>query len=347
MPGHPPSDDSHADQTRRAAPYAPYPLTLDPALLGLDRIEVTGSTEVMGSTEFKGSIGTAVAHYRRTSRSTRATIFLHGAAGSWTTWTPLLQAADDAGVPIDNPVLLDLPGFGDAQLTADEHTLTLDAVCAIVKQAAEELGYTEWDIIGHSMGGFIALHMASLWRESVLSVGVVSGTGRSIIRSVEHPARNFGELPAFTLLWRAMVILAPAGQAVSAILAGLRRVGMLRTAVSPLFRHTFRVDRSVINALGEELRPRPFALAVTMVRGYNAEARWGRIHCPVRALNGDHDAFSTADDLRRLGAAIPGSVLSVIDDCGHFAAIERPREVLLALGYILPPLAHSRPAQPS
>jgi pimeloyl-ACP methyl ester carboxylesterase len=94
---------------------------LDPVALGLDRVDVTGE------------IGTAVAYYRRTARTPRATIFLHGAAGSWTTWTPLLQAADDAGVPIDNPVLLDIPGWGDSTLTADAHTLSLDAVCAIVK----------------------------------------------------------------------------------------------------------------------------------------------------------------------------------------------------------------------
>jgi len=307
--------------TPPAEPYAPYPLTLDPVALGLDRIDVTGE------------IGTAVAYHRRTARTPRATIFLHGAAGSWTTWTPLLQAADDAGVPIDNPVLLDIPGWGDSTLTADAETLTLDAVSEIVKQCAEELGYTEWDIVGHSMGGLIALHMASLWRESVLSVGIVSGTGRSIIRSVDHPVRNLRELPAFTMLWRAMVALAPAGQLTSRILAGLRRIGMMRFAVSPLFRHTRRVDLSVVLALSRELRPRPFALAVSLVRGYNVDSRWSRIHCSVRALNGDHDVFSTADDLRQLGSIIDGSVLTVIPDCGHFAAVERPHEVLVALGF--------------
>jgi pimeloyl-ACP methyl ester carboxylesterase len=330
IPGQPPSAATDLPGAAGSL-YAPYGLILDPARLGLERIDVTGSSDGSG-----GSIGTAVAHYRRTARSPRATIFLHGAAGSWTTWTPLLQAADAAGVPINNPVLLDLPGWGDATLTADADSLTLEAVCAIVKQCAEELGYTEWDIVGHSMGGFIALHMASLWRESVLSVGIVSGTGRSIIRSVEHPLRHFGELPAFTLLWRAMVALAPAGEMASRILAGLRRIGMLRLAVSPLFRHTRRIDTSVINALGAELKPRPFALAATLVRGYNPQSRWGRIHCSVRALNGDRDVFSTADDLAELGAAIDGSVLTVIDDCGHFAAVERPHEVLVALGYELP-----------
>lgn len=308
----------------RRAEYAPFGLTTDPADLGL--AEITVETE----------LGTAVAHYRRTSPSTRATIFLHGAAGSWTTWTPLLRTAEESTISISNPILLDLPGWGAGSLTARGETVAIDTVCTLVKDCAEELGYTEWDIVGHSMGGFIALHMASIWPQSVMSVGVVSGTGRSIINSIEHPIRNFRMLPAFTLLWRAMVVLAALGPAGAAVARGLRGVGLLRSAVSPLFRHTGRIDRTVIHALGDELRPRPFTVAAEIARGYDAEARWSRIECPVRALNGDHDVFSTEDDLRRLGAIVTGSILTVVDDCGHFAAIERPDEVLVALGYAQP-----------
>jgi pimeloyl-ACP methyl ester carboxylesterase len=314
--------------SRRPAPatvtgYAPFGLITHPGDLGLDAVTVSSG------------IGTAVAHFRRTRPSPRATIFVHGAAGSWTTWTPLLRAAEEAGLAIDNPVLVDLPGWGDATLTPGGEEVTIDAISALVKDCAEELGYTEWDVVGHSMGGFIALHMASTWPQCVMSVGAVSGTGASIITSLAHPVRNFRVLPAFTLLWRAMVVLGSLGTAGAAPIRAVRRIGLLRWAVSPLFRYPRRIDHSVVNALGSELQPRTFALAASVANGYNTTA-WRRIECPVRALNGDNDVFSTAADLRDLAKLVPNCVLTVVPECGHFAAIERPVEVLDALGYTVP-----------
>jgi pimeloyl-ACP methyl ester carboxylesterase len=303
--------------------YAPFGLITDPTALGLDAVTVSSD------------IGTAVAHFRRTRPSPRATIFLHGAAGSWTTWTPLMQAAETAGITIDNPVLLDLPGWGDATLTPESSAVTIDAICALVRDCAEELGYTEWDIVGHSMGGFVALHMASIWPQSVMSVGVVSGTGSSIVSSLAHPVRNVRVLPAFTLLWRAMVVLGIFGPAGAAPIRAVRKLGLLRRAVSPLFRYPRRIDRTVVDALGSELQPQTFALAASVARGYDTTT-WRRIECPVRALNGDDDVFSTEADLRDLAALIPCCVLTVVPECGHFAAIERPAQVLDALGYTVP-----------
>jgi pimeloyl-ACP methyl ester carboxylesterase len=303
--------------------YAPYGLSTDAGAFGLDSVTVSSD------------LGTAVAHFRRTRMSPRATIFLHGAAGSWTTWTPLLRAADEAGLSIDNPVLLDLPGWGEATLTDHGAPVDINAVCALIKDCAEELGYTEWDIVGHSMGGFIALHMASIWPQCVLAVGVVSGTGTSIIDSLDHPVRNLRVLPAFTLLWRAMAVLGAFGSAGAAPIRAVRRLGLLRWAVSPLFRYPGRIHRSVVNALGDELQPRTFALAASVASGYNT-AQWSTIECPVRALNGDRDVFSTPADLQRLADVVPDCALTVVPDCGHFAAIERPAAVLDALGYTVP-----------
>lgn len=307
-----------------AAPgYAPFGLPPDSGD-GFDEVTV------------RGALGSAVARHRRTSSSTRATIFLHGAAGSWTTWIPLLRTAEEAGIRIDNPVLIDLPGWGSASLTARADEVTIDAVCAIVKDSAEELGYTEWDIVGHSMGGFIALHMASIWPQSVMSVGIISGTGPSIIASVRHPIRKFAVLPAFTMLWAGMGVLARLGPVGGAIIRALGRTRLLRAFVSPLFRFARRVDGTVVDALGRELRPLPFTLAAALVGRYDIDRRWPRIECEVRALNGDRDVFSTRRDLQRLAELVPHSVITVVRECGHFAAIERPGEVLVALGYALP-----------
>jgi pimeloyl-ACP methyl ester carboxylesterase len=301
--------------------YAPYPLGADEGSFSLS------------STRAASPLGTAVVRSRRTNRSSRATIFLHGAAGSWSTWTALLTAADHDNVAIPNPVLIDFPGWGDGTLTTEGEGVMLETLSSLVRAGAEALGYTEWDLVGHSMGGFVAMHMASIWPESVLSVATVSASSWTIMDAAAHPARHFWRLPRFVLLWRAMQAMSHLGRAGARLAAGLARLHLLRAAVAPLFRYPRRVPASVVTALGLEVRPRSFALAVRMGQGYDATARWSAIECPVRAVNGDRDVFSPPDDLRLLGEIQPNSHRETIAGCGHFGHIERPHQVLAALGY--------------
>ncbi|MES2092201.1 MAG: alpha/beta hydrolase [Actinomycetota bacterium] len=301
--------------------YAPFELVSDAESLGL------------ATTTVSSPLGSCVARHPARRTSTRATLFLHGAAGSWTTWTPLLQAAVADRVDLGDIVLFDLSGWGDAALADGPLDDPVFAICSLVKDMAEELGYTEWDLVGHSLGGFIALHMASIWPQAVLSVGMVSGTTFSIIHSVQHPVRRFLEIPGFTMLWRVMQFLAVLGPAGPALVRGVGAIGLLRAATFPLFRHWRSVPRSQGRALAMEIRPRSFATAAGVTRGYDADSRWATIECPVRATRGDHDVFVTQEDLDHLGRLLPSSVRTVIPDCGHFGVVERPLAVLVALGY--------------
>jgi pimeloyl-ACP methyl ester carboxylesterase len=302
--------------------YAPRALVLDPGALELSESSISSA------------FGTVVAHSRRTDRSPRATIFLHGAAGSWTTWTPMLTVATDLGVTIPNPVLVDMPGWGAAALTASGEVAVLEAACSLVRDAAESLGFTEWDLVGHSMGGLIAMHMAAIWPESVVSVGTVSATAWSVIDAIDRPARRFGSLPGFVMLWRAMQGLSRLPDQGQGVVRFIHRLRLLRGATSPLFRHPGRVPANVIAALAREVRPRSFSIAARGVRGYHASGTWSTIECPVRAVLGDRDVFSRSDDLVRLAEILPDSSRAVIPDSGHFALIEQPAAVLRELGFI-------------
>ncbi len=301
--------------------YAPYPVVSDAATLGLVETRVAGEH------------GHTVARHRAVRTSVRATIFLHGAAGAWTTFTPLLQAAAADGIEIENPVLLDLPGWGEGALFPGAVDLSVDSFGAFVKDTAEGLGYTEWDIVGHSLGGSIAMHMAAAYPDQVLSVGMVSGTTFSVIRSIDHPFANFREVPAFVMLWRILQLLSLLGRTGRRIVVGIGATPMARLLFAPLFRHGYRVHRSVTDATVLDLHPRSFAAAATATAGYNAHHWWGRIACPVIALKGDRDIFVTDADFDELARVVPDSRRTVIEDCGHFGIIEHPHAVLAALGY--------------
>lgn len=299
----------------RATSYAP---------LAIDDRDRALTTTVLST-----PIGTIVARHSPARASSHVILFLHGAAGAWTTWTPLLRAADIRRDDLGDIALLDLPGWGDAELTA--RATTIDVMTEAVRDAALALGYTEWTVVGHSMGGLIALHLAAIDPHRTRSVLAVSPTLWSVFASVEHPVRRFWTLPAFTMLWRVLGALSLLPGEGRGVVRAAHRIGLLRAAVSPLFRHPGRIDQSVVAGLADEIRPRAFRVAAEVVRGYDPEQRWAPIECPVTAVRGDADVFVRADDLAALSRVLPHARTIEVDDCGHYGPAERPFVVLDAL----------------
>ncbi|MCS5719830.1 alpha/beta hydrolase [Herbiconiux sp. CPCC 205763] len=308
----------------RSVPYAPFPLRADPALLGLTTRRVITR------------LGPLAVRTSPSRTGTTATVLLHGAAGSWSTWTPLLEAARSRGAEVGDLVLVDLPGWGgaplpDRPLRNGRDSRTTDAYARAVADAVRSLGYLEWNLVGHSLGGFLALHLASIEPVRTRSVGLVSPTTFSVMAAAAHPLRRFASLPAYSALLAVMAMFAPFGGAASVLLAALNRARLLRAVVSPLFAHPSLVPRSILDALAAEVRPEAFVIASRQAGAYEAVEHWRRITCPVRSVRGEHDAFVTVEDDRMLGTIIRGASTAVLTTAGHFGHIEAPYSVLDAL----------------
>jgi pimeloyl-ACP methyl ester carboxylesterase len=290
-------------------------LITDAALLGLRRVVVdtsTGPVAVRVGAEAKGP----------------ATILLHGAAGSWTTWTPLLAEAVRSGRPLPDLVLLDLPGWGETALPP--RGTDVPAMSRAVESVAESLGYRRWTVIGHSLGGFLALDLAARRPDATLGVGLVSGTGAAVIDAVRRPVRGGLRLPWFAgmlLAMRALALLGPAGRVLVRLLHAVRLLGPLG---APLFADRRTVDPSVTAALAEEVRPAAFTRAARAAGGYDLDS-WRTITCPVRSVVGHRDVFVGAGDAAAFAARIADFQEVRVDGAGHFAAVERPAAVLDAL----------------
>ncbi|MBG6057860.1 pimeloyl-ACP methyl ester carboxylesterase [Cryobacterium sp. MP_M5] len=316
---------------RATEDYCPFPLTSDPRRFGL----TTSTMRLRGGT-------IVVRHGRRTAGDT-ATILLHGAAGSWTTWTPLLQSARSAGgAGFTDLIIPDLPGWGDSTLTTEAGQANaaapgIEATAALIAEIAEALGYRRWQVLGHSMGGFIALELAASFVAETASVGLVSATTYAVIDSVRHPVSRFGILPAYTALLGVMRVLAGFGRGGTSLVRALDRLGMLRPLTAPLFARVAAVHPSVISALATEVRPDRFAAASALAGRYDADAAWSRIRCPVRAVRGSSDAFVAEADTARLRRVIRDFTPHTLPGTGHFGHVERPGETLRLLGPVPTP----------
>ncbi|MDH2443131.1 alpha/beta hydrolase [Amnibacterium sp. CER49] len=263
----------------------------------------------------------------RTGRRTGAvaTVLLHGAAGSWTTWAPLLAA--DPTIP--DVVAPDLPGWGES--AAPARPADVEAVSSAVAGVARALGYERWTVLGHSLGGFVALDLAAREPGATVAVGLVSPTGAAVVDAIRRPLRGGLRLPWFAGMLLAMRALAALPRSGRGLLRLLARLGLLRPLAAPLFADVARVDEAVIAALADEIRPVPFLLATRAAAAYDL-ATWRRVRCPVRSVRGARDVFVGAGDGAALAALLPDGAELVLQGAGHFAAVERPDAVLRFLG---------------
>jgi pimeloyl-ACP methyl ester carboxylesterase len=275
-------------------------------------------------------VGTIVARVSETAPGP-ATVLLHGAAGSWTTWLPLLSAADAAGAPLPNVVALDLPGWGESAGPVPDAAML---ACAIAT-AVRALGHERWRLIGHSLGGAVALDVAARFPEETEGVLLISASGAAVREAVRHPLRGGLRLPGFAGMVGAMRLLRALGPAGPVLLRALRRSGMLRLLAAPLFRHPSRVDTRVVAALADEIRPVSFLAAVAAARDED-ETLWTRIRCRVRAVRGAHDVFARAVDAHVFAVRIHDFAETVLPASGHFAHVEEPDAVLAAFRALLP-----------
>ncbi|QHK20587.1 alpha/beta fold hydrolase [Pseudarthrobacter psychrotolerans] len=250
-----------------------------------------------------------------------AEVYLHGAAGSWTSFRPLLSAAS----PHDR-VLIDLPGWGESTKGARLEHFGSEAMARAVTEVLNVLGYARWNLVGHSMGGFLALHIAAAWPDRTASVAAISATTFGVAEAAREPLRSLSRFPAFVgmrLLMRSLAALGPAGPALAHAVGATPLMGPL---MAPFFADPAGIPATVIRGLGHDARPASFSAAARAVAHYDFD-QWRGIRCPVLATRGDTDVFTSPSDLDRLAATVPNVRAVTIPRCGHFANVEQPEHV--------------------
>lgn len=254
------------------------------------------------------------------------TLMLHGVGGTWATWTPLLQCARDHSVELGDLLLVDLPGFGGSQ-NRQAH-LAVEQVGAVLWDLVAELGWTQVRLAGHSMGGFLALDMASRDTGRATSVNVVSGAYFSIVETVQAPLRSLATHRSAALAYLALRVVAQTGALGIAAVKAAERLGLMPLLLKGVLAHPTELPPGLIGYLTGAMAPKSFLLAAQNGKHYDPAAQWARIAVPVRATFGSEDRLVPPADMARLSAAIPDAAVTIIDDVGHFGHIERPAAVL-------------------
>lgn len=258
----------------------------------------------------------------------RGLLLIHGAAGSWRGWLPLLRAAARAGHPIGNAVVVDLPGWGESP----DPRQPLDAALAaeLVAGIARDAGFERWTVIGHSLGGIVALELAARDPRATEAVVLVSPTGPAVLDAIRHPVRGGLRLPWFAGMLLAMRTLSVLPGGGRPLLRALGRAGVLGRLAAPLLADRRTTDPEVLDGFGEEVRPAAFVRAARSTRTHPPTS-WRGIRCPVRSIRGRRDVFVGSDDAAWFSATLPDFVETTLPLAGHFALAEHPDAILHTL----------------
>jgi 3-oxoadipate enol-lactonase len=262
-----------------------------------------------GTRRLRGAACSAAAAegYRHPGQKERRmdVVLLHGIGGS--SWAGAVPGA------LDWP----MPGFaGTPPLAA----VTFAALAEALRAALDAHRIARATLVGHSMGGMLALECAARFPDRVARLVLYATT----------PAFG-GRDPAFAEAFLQAMLAPLAGgrgmaAAAPAMLAGMAAPGA-EAALAPA--------RAALESVPEAVYRATLACLTT----FDRRAALAGITVPTLLIAGEHDQAAPPRSMQRMAEAIPGAKLVVIPGAGHFAHLEQPEAFGAAL---LPFLAEPR-----
>jgi pimeloyl-ACP methyl ester carboxylesterase len=247
-------------------------------------------------------------------------VFLHGFAAALTTWDDIRGF-----FPRDRFTLylLDLKGFGRSSKPHDDAYGPADQA-EVVTAFLEDRGLRQAVLVGHSLGGGIAL-LTLLGARAAGKADLIGGLVLIDSAAYPQPLPPVMRCLAVPLLGWGVLHLLPTRAMVRFTLKHLFRN---RQAITPE-----RIARYTACFGGKEVATAIIATCRRLLsdRYSTTVESYRTITIPTLIVWGREDPLIDASRGVRLHREIPGSRLVVIDGCGHVPQEERPAETWAAI----------------
>jgi pimeloyl-ACP methyl ester carboxylesterase len=240
-------------------------------------------------------------------------LLIHGIGGDWRTWEPVLEGLAQR----HRVVAVDLPGHGGSAKGAGDYSL--GALASALRDLCGALGIDRATVVGHSLGGGIAMQFSYQFPERCERLVLLSSGGLG--PDVGLPLR-LATLPGSALV---LSVAAPAARSLITIAASAGRTLRLRPAPDvEFYARTFAAlaDADTRAAFLGTLR------SVVGTRGQLVDARdrlYLAQHMPTLIIWGARDAVLPVGHGHAAHEAMPGSVLEIFEDAGHLPQLDDPR----------------------
>ncbi len=211
---------------------------------------------------------------------------------------------------------LDLPGCGESDRPPPDRAegYALSWIAACIEEVLGALEIDRVDLVAHSFGGAVALHLATRRPRAVRRLVLVD----TVVFPMELPLE--GKL---ALLPR----LGPF------VFKQLYRRTDLRRYLSKVFSTPELLDERAVDVYWDRLgrdggRETAYAMLEQMTRLDALSERLGRVEAPTLVVWGDRDRLMPVGIGERIVELLPQAALAVVEGCGHAVAEERPGALL-------------------
>jgi pimeloyl-ACP methyl ester carboxylesterase len=235
-------------------------------------------------------------------------IFVHGLGGNWQNWLENIpRLAQDRRV-----LALDLPGFGGSAMPSEK--ISIGGYGEIVVDFARAVGVdTEVDLIGNSMGGFIAAEIGINHADFARRIVLCSAAGISITNLKRRPVLTSARITAaFTNL------LLARREAMA------KRPGLRHGAMAYVFRHPSLIDADLAYQVLTGAGKPGFIDALDALTDYDFRDRLDDVKVPVLLVWGREDNLVPVEDADEFERLIPNARKVILEDTGHVPMLERP-----------------------
>lgn len=251
-------------------------------------------------------------HYAVTGDGPLALVFVHGWSCDDTFWSEQVAAF----APKYRVVTVDMAGHGRSGRERKEWTIP--AFGLDVKAVVEKLGLERVVLIGHSMGGSVAVSAAGAMPGRVVAIIGVD--------TLQDAAR---EIPP-------AAIQALVGQMTADF------PGVTRQFVRQMF--PAGSDTALVSRVAGKMASAPAAIAIPVFQSifaYDLKAGFAAAKAPIRVINSDQ----TPTNLTGNRAFAPDFDAVIMKGVGHFPHLERSAEFDGALGEVLAQVTAKEPSR--
>ena len=229
-------------------------------------------------------------------------VLVHGFTGSQLDWTDVVDelAANRRVITFDHR------GHGDSTNLGDESEYSLSILVDDFVALIDRLGLEQFDLLGHSMGGMVAMRYALAHQHGLRSLILMDTAAEPL------PANDF------FANWIALARASGLDAVLAQIAAFYPQTDDAR-ALARLRVKWAQLDIAAFCALGNELSNHE-----------GVRERLGELSLPTTIIVGEHDA-PFREPSAVMAAAIAGSHLEVIADAAHSPQEEQPERWLAAI----------------
>jgi len=242
--------------------------------------------------------------YTRRGRGTPL-VLLHGYPLDHHLWdevVPLLKDTFELIVP-------DLRGFGES--TTVDSSYRMDDFASDVAGLLDQLGIQKAAIVGHSMGGYVALAVVRLYPERVSGLGLVSSQVLA-----DPPDRKEGRYK-------------------SAAGVAEKGIGGVIETMTPKFTPNKKLQAFARQSM-EQQQPAAYIGALkAMAERMDSTPLLSSFDFPVVLIHGDSDALIPIDRAREVKALLPQAYLVEISGAGHMPMMEAKEQTAAALKHLV------------